>query len=121
MSKGLGDSIDRFTEFTGIKKLVKRLFGDDCGCDERKQWLNKRFPYAKKMTKDQKSIFEKIYKKIADRKFSIVKAEEQESLIILYNEIFGIKKKGTSCGSCVKQTLDNLQRVYESSCNEETR
>jgi hypothetical protein len=80
MSKGIGDSIDKFTKFTGIKKLVKRLFGDDCGCDERKQWLNKRFPYAKKMTIDQKSIFEKTYKKIADRGFNIVKKEEQQIL-----------------------------------------
>ena len=121
MSKGLGDSIDRFTEFTGIKKLVKRLFGDDCGCDERQKWLNQRFPYAKKMTQDQKQIFEKTYQAIADRKFSIVKKEEQQTLLILYNDIFGVNKKASSCGSCVKQTLENLQRIYESSCNEKTR
>ena len=121
MSKGLGDSIDKFTKFTGIKKLVKRLFGDDCGCDERKQWLNKTFPYAKKMTNDQKSIFEKTYKKIADRGFHVVKRDEQQSLLILYNEIFSVKKQATSCGSCVKELLDNLQRVYESSCDEEAR
>ena len=39
--KGLGDQIERFTEATGIKKLVKWAFGDDCGCDERKEYLNK--------------------------------------------------------------------------------
>lgn len=121
MSTGLGDSIDRFTEFTGIKKLVKRLFGDDCGCDERREWLNKRFPYAKKMNAEQKSIFEKIYGRIAEGKFSQVKADEQEVLRHLYFEIFGVKKKPTSCGSCVKDTLTKLQRVYESSCDEETR
>jgi len=109
MSKGLGDSIDKFTSLTGIKKLVRRIFGDDCGCDERKEWLNKTFPYAKKMTQDQKSIFEKIYKQIADRGFHIVKKEEQQTMIILYNQIFGVKKQATSCGSCVKELLNNLQ------------
>lgn len=117
MKKGFGDSIEKFTKFTGIKKLVKRLFGDDCGCDERQKWLNQRFPYVKKMTKDQKAIFEKVYKKIADRGLNIVKKEEQQTLIILYNDVFGTNKKASSCGSCVKQTLENLQRVYESSCD----
>tara|TARA_R110002020_G_scaffold467314_1_gene690779 strand:- start:90 stop:455 length:366 start_codon:yes stop_codon:yes gene_type:complete len=120
MSKGIGDSIDKFTTFTGIKKLAKRIFGDDCGCDERKKWLNEKFPYAKKMNQDQKSIFEKTYNNIAKRGFNIVKADEQTILIKLYFEVFGVKKKPTSCGSCVKDTLNKLQRIYESSCDEKT-
>lgn len=42
--KGLGDTIDRFTKATGIKKLSKIIPGG-CKCDERKDWLNKNFPY----------------------------------------------------------------------------
>ena len=34
-SKGLGDTIDKFTEKTGIKKIVKAIAGDDCGCEDR--------------------------------------------------------------------------------------
>ena len=37
----LGDLIDKITKITGIKFLVKKIFGDDCGCDERKKNLNK--------------------------------------------------------------------------------
>ena len=52
-SKGLGDSIEKFTEFTGIKSLtelaVKKLAKPGkpggCGCNKRKAWLNKQFPY----------------------------------------------------------------------------
>ena len=44
-SKGLGDSIEKITKATGIKKAVSFIFGDDCGCDERKELLNKMFPY----------------------------------------------------------------------------
>ena len=48
-SKGLGDSIEKFTKTTGIKKLTdlatSKLGIKDCGCNKRKNWLNKQFPY----------------------------------------------------------------------------
>jgi hypothetical protein len=49
-SKGLGDSIEKITKATGIKSIVNavnKLRGKDCGCRERKNNLNKRFPYKK--------------------------------------------------------------------------
>src|SRR5210317_2009078 len=44
-SEGLGDSIEKITEATGIKAAVKFLAGEDCGCDERKEKLNEMFGY----------------------------------------------------------------------------
>ena len=44
-SKGLGDTIEKITEATGIGNVVKHLVGDDCGCKERKERLNKLIPY----------------------------------------------------------------------------
>ena len=41
----MGDTIEKVTEATGIKIAVKKIVGDDCGCDERKEKLNKMFPY----------------------------------------------------------------------------
>jgi hypothetical protein len=32
-SKGLGDTIAKITEATGIDKAVKFIAGEDCGCD----------------------------------------------------------------------------------------
>ena len=53
-SKGLGDSIEKFTKATGIKsfaQVVARsgMLGKkkDCGCDKRKDALNKAVPYKK--------------------------------------------------------------------------
>jgi len=47
-SKGLGDSIEKITEITGIKKVVEKVAGKKgCGCKERKEALNKKFPYKK--------------------------------------------------------------------------
>ena len=46
-SKGLGDTIDKITTVTQFKKLVNEVLGEDCGCSERKEKLNKIFPYKK--------------------------------------------------------------------------
>ena len=50
-SKGLGDSIEKFTRITGINRLAKataKVIGKkDCGCGKRKDALNKKFPYKK--------------------------------------------------------------------------
>ena len=49
-SKGLGDSIEKITKATGIKKVVEtvnKVVGKDCGCGKRKDTLNRLFPYNK--------------------------------------------------------------------------
>lgn len=46
-SKGLGDTIEKITTATGIKAAVKAVVGEDCGCDERRDKLNKIFPYSR--------------------------------------------------------------------------
>ena len=53
-SKGLGDTIEKITTATGIKTFADVLtrngvFGKkkDCGCNKRKEKLNKMFPYKK--------------------------------------------------------------------------
>ena len=51
--KGLGDTVEKITEVTGIKKAVKWIFGEDCGCEDRKEWLNKKFPYSKQLTETE--------------------------------------------------------------------
>ena len=47
-SKGLGDSIEKFTKATGIKKVVEKInkvTKKDCGCDKRQDTLNRFFTY----------------------------------------------------------------------------
>ncbi len=49
-SRGLGDSIEKFTKATGIKKVVDTMskgLNIPCGCEGRKESLNKIFPYKK--------------------------------------------------------------------------
>ncbi len=46
-SRGLGDTIHNFTSATGIKKVVDRVSKGGCGCGERRDSLNRVFPYKK--------------------------------------------------------------------------
>lgn len=47
-SKGLGDTIEKVTTATGIKKVVEtvaKAAGKDCGCGKRRDTLNRLLPY----------------------------------------------------------------------------
>jgi len=47
-SKGLGDTVEKITTATGIKSVVKKMAGKkDCGCNKRRDALNRMFPYEK--------------------------------------------------------------------------
>ena len=45
--KGLGDTVARFTTITGIKKITESIT-TSCGCNRRRDKLNKYFPYKNK-------------------------------------------------------------------------
>tara|TARA_B100001939_G_scaffold328236_1_gene323298 strand:+ start:2259 stop:2435 length:177 start_codon:yes stop_codon:yes gene_type:complete len=50
-SRGLGDTVKKFTDWSGITSMVEYLeviTESDCGCDKRRKWLNKQFPYKLK-------------------------------------------------------------------------
>ena len=113
-SKGLGDSVEKVLKATGIDKVAKKVLGDDCGCEERKEALNRMFPYAKvrQFTEDEMSIYESVLPRIG----STVKREDQAILVKLYNKVFNANKKPSSCGSCVQQTVAQLAKVYVNSC-----
>jgi len=47
-SRGLGDTIEKITKATGIKRIVEgaaKAVGKDCGCNKRKEKLNNILPY----------------------------------------------------------------------------
>ena len=50
-SRGLGDSIEKFTKATGIKQVVNKVskgLNIPCGCEGRRDALNVLFPYKNK-------------------------------------------------------------------------
>lgn len=49
-SRGLGDSIAKFTKATGIKRVVDKVSSGlniPCGCEARQKALNNMIPYKK--------------------------------------------------------------------------
>ena len=104
---------------TGIDKVVKAVVGEDCGCNKRKVALNKRFPFVKTMTEEQKEKWENGLR--PQWKTGSLTIEAQASALNLYAEIFRIRHKMSSCGSCVNTKFNDLEQAYLASCeNSET-
>lgn len=116
-AQGLGDTIEQITEVTGIKKLVKFIAGDDCGCDERKAKLNALFPYNK-----PECLTEVEYNYLNETqvlyKYSI-KPSEQDEILKIYNRVFKVRQEPTSCASCLKEIVEKMQKVFNEYKEEE--
>ena len=106
---GLGDTIEIVLEKTGIAKAAKWLLGEDCGCEERKEKLNKLFPYAKPkcLTEDEHTYL--IESKVLDK--NVLIPSEQRELLTIYNRVFSQKRQPTSCGSCLREVVNGLNQV----------
>ena len=111
-STGLGDTVEKLFQATGIKKVAKFILGEDCGCDERKEVLNKIFPYNKPecLLEDEYEYLDEIFK--AGK--NTILPKQQERLIMIYNRVFKDNAQPTSCGGCFRNSVYNkLQRVYK--------
>lgn len=109
-SKGLGDTIEKITTATGIKKAVKWLAGEDCGCDERKEKLNKLVKYKKAncLTEDEFLFLHKWY----NLNTSLITHKTQLKFVDIYNRVFNTNKKPSSCSSCIKEIVLDLKKIY---------
>ena len=112
-SKGLGDSLEKAFKATGIDKVAKAVLGDDCGCEKRKQALNKIFPYARPITDDELKVYLEVLPRL---KSGQINGQDNATLTKLYNKVFNANKKPTSCTSCVKETIAKLAKVYVNTC-----
>jgi len=113
-SAGLGDSIEKLTEVTGIKKAVEMFSeatGIDCGCDERKEKLNNLFPYNRNINCLNESDYNKLTKYLSAQQTTLTAIEQQEVSDIYFN-VFNYRLQISSCASCWKGKLDELRRVY---------
>jgi len=108
--EGLGDTVEKITEATGIKKAVKWIFGDDCGCEERKNALNRLFPYAKKLTQEEYEYLDDYFQKKTNK----VTVEVQSEMVAIFNRVFGQNARLTSCSPCFKNNIqDRLHKIYK--------
>tara|TARA_R110000782_G_scaffold227322_1_gene314088 strand:- start:1251 stop:1667 length:417 start_codon:yes stop_codon:yes gene_type:complete len=97
-SNGLGDKVEKAFKKVGIDKAAKFILGEDCGCDERKNTLNKMFPSRKIecLLEEEYNYLDVFFK----TNTSTVKVEQQQQLVLIYNRVFNERASTTSCGSC---------------------
>lgn len=109
-AKGVGDTIEQITDATGIKKLVKFIAGDDCGCDARKEKLNALFPYHRPecLTEDEYNYLNE--SQVLQK--NEIKPSEQDAILKIYNRVFHVSREPTSCASCLREIIEKMQQVF---------
>ena len=113
-SDGVGDTVEKITKATGIKAAVDGVFdalGKDCGCDKRKETLNKMFPYNKPncLTQQEHSYLTDFYSEPRNR----ITGQQQRELLTIYNRVFNYNYKRTNCGSCFAGKLNKLKSLFD--------
>lgn len=120
--KGLGDTIEKITKATGIKKVVKAIFGDDCGCNERKEKLNEIFaierPSQRCLEEHQYEQY-KMYRET--RTLNVWNEAEMHFIIKLYAHVFALQYNVNDlCRNCdgsakiLLRISKELDTVFES-------
>ena len=109
-SQGLGDTVEKVLEATGIAKVAKWIMGEDCGCEERKQKLNELFPYKKPLClqEDEYTYLTEFFSRGTNR----IKPTEQQQLLRIYNRVFKERQEPTTCSSCWQNILNKLSKVH---------
>jgi len=113
--KGLGDTVEKITTATGIKKAVKFLAGEDCGCNERKEILNKKFKYKKPecFTEEEYNFMSRIIETGVNR----LSHSDSRTMLDIYNRVFDDKRQSTSCSSCFRNSIFKPLKVLYGTYN----
>lgn len=109
-SKGLGDTVEKVFQATGIDKVAKFVLGEDCGCDKRKEILNKLVPYKK-----ANCLNEDDYNYLTDFfnvNRSTLDLKQQRRLATIYKDVFNISMQSTNCPSCWRDYIADLKKVW---------
>jgi len=115
-TKGLGDAVEVVAKLTGVKALVDKLFGKDCGCDERKERLNKLKWFQKsnrlELHPEEFIILHRYFSK--GNKLRVFDSKVRNELIPMHNRLFWTQYDiGTSCQSCLKDVSNKLFTTYK--------
>jgi hypothetical protein len=114
-SKGLGDTVEKITKATGIKKAVElfsKATGIDCGCDERQEKLNKLFPYNGKINCLNKEDYDSLTIFLGPKQATL-NSSEQIVISSIYFNVFGVRIQASNCNSCWAGKMSELRRVYD--------
>jgi len=108
-ASGLGDSVEAVLKATGIDKVAKWILGEDCGCEARKETLNRLFPYKSPncLTEEE---FQYLDEWFSTHRSSVTN-QQQKALVTISNRIFSENAKTSSCTSCFLKSVQNRLKV----------
>jgi hypothetical protein len=113
-AQGLGDTLEKVTKATGIKAVVDKISevtGIDCGCEERKEKLNKLWTYKKvECINDIDMVYLNDFFKVEHYQITII---QQTKLKAIYKNIFNISLEDTSCADCWRDYIGQIKQVYD--------
>lgn len=110
-SKGLGDTVEKIIKATGLDVFVN---GKDCGCEERKAYLNNLLPYRTKA----RCLTEKEYNQWSEFKevrTITISAIQVDFVCELYSKVFN-RPLWKPCATCSPKPLiamiDKLDLIH---------
>ena len=115
-SEGLGDTLEKVFEATGVKKVVEWLAdGKDCGCDKRKARLNEIFRYKPEcLVKSEYDYLIEYNKRHNPKYFS---GEDVRRLLNIHQRT--LRKRPKVCQNCnsgvkvMNEVVDNLNKLLK--------
>lgn len=125
-SEGLGDTIAKITEATGLKKVVEAWeakTGKDCGCEERRVKLNKLIKYARTincMTLSQYDRWTVERAIIAEQtKKNVILMPQLTAIYEIHRAVYGLPLE-MPCMTCTKSyklwlsMVEQLEAIWKS-------
>jgi len=113
-AKGLGDTVEQITKATGIKKVVDAISeatGVDCGCGERKELLNKLFPYKQtECLNDEDNEWLTQFFSVTNNQLT---PKQQTKITDIYKNVFNQRIEPSNCGSCWRDRINELKKIHE--------
>jgi hypothetical protein len=113
-STGLGDTVEKITKKTGIKKVVDTVFQKlekSCGCEERKIKLNEIFRYEKPECFNEEDF--NVVRNAVESKQNKFSPQEQENFVDIYTRVFtNLKRPECTPCSFKNEVYNRLLKVY---------
>jgi len=110
-SKGLGDTVEKVLQATGIDKVVKFIAGEDCGCNERKARLNALIPYKQPLCLlEEEHAFLKHF--LVPENMNYPKPTHALELFRIYDRVMQNKAKtNTTCNDCYRRIVKEMKQI----------
>lgn len=111
-SIGLGDAVEKVTKAAGIKKVVEFVKGEDCGCDKRKEKLNRlhRFTIHECPTEQEYNFMHEWFNRPQSERTKMT-AEEQKTMNRILSRT--MRRKLTFKNCCISGRINDMENLYK--------